>query len=97
MYVLVVILKAINEIALIALISQGALYVLAGSKRDNNYVYFILKTMTMPAMKFARLITPRIILDQHIGWVALFILLLAELLLIAAKISLHLEASSAGQ
>jgi len=97
MYVLVVILKAINEIALIALISQGALYVLAGSKRDNNFVYFILKTMTMPAMKFARLITPRIILDQHIGWVALFILLLAELLLIAAKISLHLEASSAGQ
>lgn len=97
MYVLVVILKAINEIALIALISQGALYILAGSKRDNNFVYFILKTMTMPAMKFARLITPRIILDQHIGWVALFILLLAELLLIAAKISLHLEASSAGQ
>lgn len=96
MYVLVVMLKAINEIALIALISQGALYVLAGSKRDNNFVYFILKTMTMPAMKFARLITPRVILDQHIGWVALFILLLAEVLLIAAKISLHLEAVSAG-
>lgn len=92
MYVLVVILKSINEIALIALISQGALYVLAGSKRDNNFVYFILKTMTMPAMKFARLITPRVILDQHIGWVALFLLILAEILLIAAKISLHLEA-----
>lgn len=96
MYVLVVMLKAINEIALIALISQGALYVLAGSKRENNFVYFILKTMTMPAMKFARLITPRVILDQHIGWVALFILLLAEVLLIVAKISLHLEAASAG-
>lgn len=96
MYVLVVMLKAINEIALIALISQGALYVLAGSKRDNNFVYFILKTMTMPAMKFARLITPRIILDQHIGWVTLFILLLAEALLIAAKISLHLQAAAAG-
>lgn len=96
MYALVVILKAINEIALIALISQGVLYVLAGSKRNNNFVYFILKTMTMPAMKFARLITPRIILDQHIGWVALFILLLAEVLLIAAKISLHLQATGAG-
>lgn len=96
MYVLVVILKAINEIALIALVSQGALYVLAGSKRENNFVYFILKTMTMPAMKFTRLITPRVILDQHIGWVALFILLLAEVLLIAAKISLHLQATGAG-
>jgi hypothetical protein len=95
MYVLVVILKAVNEVALIALISQGALFVLAGSKRDNNFVYFILKTMTMPVMKFARMITPRVILDQHIGWVALFLLLLAEALLIIIKISLHLEAAGA--
>ena len=96
MYVFVIMLKAINEVALIALISQGALYILAGAKRDSNFVYFILKTMTMPAMKFARLITPRIILDQHICWVTLFILLLAEALLIAAKISLHLQAAAAG-
>ena len=96
MYILVVILKAINEVALIALISQGVLYVLAGSKRENNFVYFILKTMTMPVMKFARLVTPRVVLDQHIGWVALFILLLAEVLLIAAKISLHLQATATG-
>lgn len=95
MYVLVVILKAVNEVALIALISQGALFVLAGSKRDNNFVYCILKTMTMPVMKFARMITPRVILDQHIGWVALFLLLLAEALLIIIKISLHLEAAGA--
>lgn len=95
MYVLVVILKAINEIALMALIGQGALFALAGAKRDSNFVYFILKSMTMPVMKFARLITPRVIIDQHIGWVALFLLLLAEVLLIVAKISLHLEAPGA--
>ncbi len=96
MYQIVIILKAINEIALMALISQGALYLLAGAKRDGNFIYFILKTMTMPVMKFARLITPRIVLDQHIGWVALFILLLAEVLLIAAKITLHLQATGGG-
>lgn len=96
MYVLVVMLKAVTEIALIALISQGALYILAGAKRDGNFVYFILKTVTMPVMKFARLITPRIILDQHICWVALLILLLVEVLLIAAKISLHLQATATG-
>ncbi len=93
MYVLVLILKAMNEIALMALLSQGALFVLAGSKREGNFVYFILKTLTMPVMKFARLITPRVILDQHIGWVALLLLLLAEALLIIAKITLHLEAA----
>jgi hypothetical protein len=36
-----------------------------------------------------------VILDQHIGWVALFLLLLAEALLIIAKITLHLEAAGA--
>ena len=93
MYVFVLILKAMNEVALMALLSQGVLFVLAGAKRDNNFVYFILKTLTMPVMKFARLITPRVIIDQHIGWVALFLLLVAEVLLIVAKISLHLEAA----
>jgi len=93
MYQLVVIFKAINEIALMALIGQGTLYLLAGAKRDGNFVYFILKSMTMPVMKLARLITPRVVLDQHIGWIALFILLLTELLLIAAKITLHLQAA----
>ena len=95
MHVLILILKAMNEIALMALLSQGALFVLTGSKREGNFVYFILKTLTMPVMKFARLITPRVILDQHIGWVALFLLLLAEALLIIAKITLHLEAAGA--
>ena len=71
MYVLVLMLKAVNEVALVALISQGALFILAGSKRDNNFVYFILKSITMPVMKFARQVTPRFVLDQHIGFVAL--------------------------
>jgi hypothetical protein len=91
MYQLVIILKAMNEIALLALIGQGALYVLAGAKREGNIVYFILKSVTSPVMKFARLITPRIILDQHIGFVALFILLILEALLITAKIYFHLQ------
>lgn len=94
MYLLVVILKAINEIALMAMIGQGALFLLAGAKRDSNIVYFILKSMTMPVTKFARLITPRVILDQHICWVALFIVLLAEVLLIVAKIHFQLQAAS---
>ena len=96
MYQLVIILKAMNEVALMALISQGALYLLAGAKRDGNFVYFILKTITMPVMKFARLITPRIVLDRHIGWVALFLLLVAEILLIAAKITLYIQTAGAG-
>ena len=84
---LVIILKAINEIALLSLLAQGILFLFAGAKRDGNVIYFIFKTITSPVMKLARLITPRFVLDQHIGFVALFILLAAEVLLIAAKIT----------
>jgi hypothetical protein len=87
---LVVILKAVNEVALMALLGQGALYVLAGANRDRNPIYGILKAVTSPVMKLARLITPRVVLDRHIGFVALFLVLVAEAALIAAKIYLVL-------
>lgn len=91
MYQLVVILKAINEVALLGLLGQGILFLFAGAKRDDNPVYFIFKTITMPVMKLARLLAPRFVMDQHLGFVALFLLLVAEVLLITAKVYLHLE------
>ncbi|MGE5170013.1 MAG: hypothetical protein ACM3JC_06525 [Rudaea sp.] len=90
---LVIILKAVNEVALMALLGQAALYVLAGSRRDTNPIYALLKAVTSPVMKLARLLTPRIVLDRHIGFVALFLLLVAEVALIAAKVYLVLSAT----
>ena len=91
---LVIILKAVNEVALMALLGQGALYILAGARRDTNSVYAILKAVTSPVMKLARVITPRFVLDRHIGFVALFLVLVVEALLIAAKIYLVVGAAS---
>lgn len=96
MYQLVVILKGINEVALMALLGQAALFVLAGSKRDNNIVYSMLKTVTAPIMKVTRIIAPRFVVDQHIGFLALFFLLLLEAILIILKIRLYLAAVAAG-
>lgn len=96
MYQLVVILKGLNEVALMALLGQGALYILAGSRRESNVVYSMLKMITAPIMKLTRSITPRIIVDQHIGFIALFLLLLLEALLIILKIRLYLAAIAAG-
>ena len=93
MFELVVILKALNEVALMALLGQAALFVLAGSRRDTNIVYTMLKTVTSPVMKTARWIAPRFILDQHIGFLALFMLLVIEAVLIALKIRLYLAAA----
>jgi hypothetical protein len=92
----VVILKAVNEVALMALLGQAALYVLAGAKRDNNPVYALLKAITSPVMKLARAITPRIVLDRHIGFVAFFLVLVIEALLIAAKVYLVVVAGHQG-
>ena len=92
MYQLVVILKGLNEVVLMALLGQGALYVLAGSKREGNVIYSMLKTVTSPVTKFTRMIAPRFIVDQHIGFLALFLLLLLEAILIVVKIRLYLAA-----
>ncbi len=95
MYELVVILKGLNEVALMALLGQGALFILAGARRDGNVVYSMLKTVTAPIMKATRWIAPRFIVDQHIGFLALFFLLVLEAVLIVAKIALYLDAAAA--
>ncbi len=92
MYQLVVILKGVNEVALMALIGQGALFVLAGARRENNFAYTLLKTITAPIMRATRLVAPRFIVDAHIGFLALFLLLLLEAILIVLKIRLYLAA-----
>lgn len=92
LFQLVVILKGLNEVALMALLGQAALFVLAGARRDSNFVYTLLKTVTAPIMRFARLVAPRFVVDAHIGFVALFLLLVIEAILIVLKIWLYLDA-----
>jgi hypothetical protein len=92
MYQLVVILKALNEVALMALLGQAALFILAGSRREGNFVYTLLRTVTSPIMKATRFIAPRFIVDAHVGFLALFLLLVIEAVLIVIKIRLYLAA-----
>jgi hypothetical protein len=92
-YKLVVILKGINEVALMALVGQATLYVLAGSRREGNFVYTLFKTITSPIMKATRFLAPRFVVDAHIGFLALFYLLVVEALLILLKIWLYLAAA----
>ena len=94
MYEIIVILKALTEIAGVGMLGQGLLWVLAGSKRDQNVVYNLFKTITSPVMKATRLITPRVVLDQHIGLVAFFLLIMLWVVLTAFKIKLVLDSAS---
>jgi hypothetical protein len=73
------------------MMGQGVLWVLAGSKRDQNLVYGMFKTLTSPVMKATRWITPRVVLDQHLGLVAFFLLIVLWLGLTVMKIRIVLE------
>jgi len=90
-YETVVVLKAVMEIAGLALFGQGVLYLLAGSHRERNVFYTVLKTITAPVMRAARFIAPRFILDQHIGFLAFFLIFVLWLGLTVLKIRIVLE------
>ena len=94
MYEVIVILKALTEVAGVAFLGQGVLWVLAGARREDNVVYKLFKILTSPVMRTTRVITPRIVLDRHIWLMALFWLLVLWITLTAVKIKLVLDAAA---
>jgi hypothetical protein len=84
---IIVILKALIEVAGVAFLGQGVLWLLAGAKREQNQVYKLFQVLTSPVTRLTRLITPRIVLDQHIGLVSFLLVLVtwAVLTLFKAK------------
>ena len=83
---IILILKALTEVAGVAFLGQGVLWVLAGAKREDNLVYRLFRTLTSPVTRATRLITPRVVLDQHVGLVAFFLLVVLWVVLTAFKI-----------
>jgi hypothetical protein len=88
MYEIIVVLKALTEVAGVAMFGQGVLWVVAGAKRDQNPFYGIFKTITSPVMKLSRWIMPRIVLDRHLWLVAVFLVIVVWVGLTVAKISM---------
>ncbi len=82
---LVTVSRGLVELALLALIGQGILAVLAGKHREQNAFYRVLRLIASPAVRVVRLVTPRVILDAHVPWVTLFVLLWLWIGLAVAK------------
>jgi hypothetical protein len=90
----VVTLRILVEICLFSLIGQGVLALLPGVDRGKNVFYLVLKTLASPAWRFARWVSPRFVLDQHVGFVAFFILGVLWIgLAVAKQIVMGLEGS----
>ena len=67
---LVVIAKALAELAGLFLAGRGLLYLLAGRRRAENIFYQVFSILTNPLLKAARFVTPSIVMDKHIPVVA---------------------------
>jgi len=87
----VIILKAVTEIAAFALLGQGVLYVLAGASREKNVPYRLLKIVTSPIFKIARFLAPRVVLDRHIWLLTPLLVGALWVLFTYLKISLVLQ------
>lgn len=68
------ILRALTEVALLTLFGQGLLALLAGSRRATNPVYRVFQVITEPVIRAVRFITPRLVIDRHIPIVSFFLL-----------------------
>lgn len=69
------VVKLIAEIALMAMVGQWLLGLLAGARKEQNLFYQILEIIGRPFVKVARLLTPRLVLDRHVPLVAFLLLL----------------------
>lgn len=79
--------KLITEIALLALVGQWVLGLLAGKRRDQNLFYQLLQLMGKPFVQVARLVTPKFVLERHLPLVAFFILAFVWLAVTLTKVN----------
>lgn len=68
------VLRALTEVALLFLLGQGILALLAGGRRHTNTIYQLFVLVTRPVLKIVRKISPPQIIDKHLPFVAFFLL-----------------------
>ena len=77
--------QLVVAIALMGLIAQGVLYILAGQEREKNLFYQIIRIIPSPFVKLTRLLTPKVFEDRVIPF-ATFCILSAIFLWLAFEI-----------
>ena len=80
--------QLILYIALLALLGQGLLYLLAGPKRDTNLFYRMLEIVSRPFTKLVRKLTPAKVADRHVPVVTFFLLVIVYAVVTFERINL---------
>jgi hypothetical protein len=70
----ITVLRALVEVALLALLGQGVLALLAGGRRRGNVVYQLFLVVTRPVIVLTRWIAPKAVIDRHLPFVAFLLM-----------------------
>jgi hypothetical protein len=82
------VVKLLAEIALLCLAGQWVLGLLAGKRREQNLFYQLFQVLTRPVLRGARMVSPRVVLDQHLPLVAFFLLFFVWVVATLTKIDI---------
>ena len=91
MLIFAIAIKLVAEIALLVLLGQGVVGVLAGDKKAGNLVYRLLQLLGKPWTSAARWVSPRFVIDRHVPLVAFFCLLLVWVTASVLKVGICLQ------
>ena len=68
------IVRALVEVAMLALLGQGVVGLLSGARRQTNPIYQLFAVITRPVIRLVRAITPKAVIDRHVAVVTFFLL-----------------------
>lgn len=91
------IVQVILYVALLALVGQGVLYVLAGPKRETNMFYTLLRVISKPFTVPVRRITPKQVADHHVPIVTFFLLVIVYAIVSFERADLCITSNMVGQ
>jgi hypothetical protein len=77
--VLLVIVHTLILVAGLSLLAQGLVGIFNWQRRHQNVIYQLFAVITRPVVALVRLVTPRVILDQHVPLVAFLLLVFGYL------------------
>jgi cytochrome b561 len=87
MLTLLNIIQLVLYVALLALLGQGVLYVMAGPRREGNIFYRTLQIVSRPFTSVMRKLTPAKVADRHVPVATFFVLLVAYAIVTIEKIN----------
>lgn len=90
-------IQLVLYIALLALLGQGVLYVLAGARRESNFFYKLLQVVSKPFTWPLRKLMPKQVADHQVPIVAFMLLLLLYAVVTFERADLCVTSNMVGQ